>query len=86
MKKLIFSLILTVALITPSAVSAEEKEVICSQSYGQPVVCGVKTPTEEPIIVETGLMDDPRMLGVALMTLGVGAYFFSNRITSKRLA
>ncbi len=51
----------------PQTIRAAEETYVCGQSYGQPVVCGVKVPEEEALIVKAGLAEDLRLLGAALL-------------------
>jgi hypothetical protein len=75
MKKVLFSLILALALLTPKGVSAEET---CTTVYGGGVVCGASTPEHKP--VETGIIDNPAVLGSVLLG---SSYIFSK--VAKRL-
>ena len=79
MKKVLFSFILALVLLTPKGVSAEET---CTTVYGGGVVCGASTPEHEP--VETGIIDNPAVLGSVLLG---SSYIFgqiAKRLKSKQ--
>lgn len=82
MKKILISLlILAGAFFASNALASEHDEVVCSQSYGQPVVCGVKTPEEEHVVIKAGLADHPEYLGLILIGASVALYVFSRRLS-----
>jgi len=76
MKNVIISLILALALVVsvPVTVNAEDQEV-CTTSYGQGVVCGKKSFDEPEKIIEAGLAEDLRLIGLALITSSVFVYY-----------
>jgi len=76
MKNVIISLILVLGLMVsvPTMVSADEQEV-CTASYGQGVVCGKKSFDEPEKIIEAGLAEDMRLIGLALITSSVFVYY-----------
>jgi len=75
-KKLIISLsILAFGLFNVKSAKAEE---ICTQSYGQPVVCGVKTPSDEHIVIEAGLKENLQLIGLTMIAFGGAVYVLSN--------
>jgi len=94
MKKLIISLILLVSMgFAPKAVLADGKvlgetteEEICVETtiYGGQVgyVCGIKT--HEP--VDTGIADNPLILGAGLLLASGLFYKFSKRLKAKQIA
>jgi len=74
MKKLIITFnILVAALLLPAAAYAEEQT--CTTTYGQGVVCGVKTPPTE---IKAGLAEDLRLFG-AVALVASGALYFNAR-------
>lgn len=79
MKQMISTLALIVFLSLPSIVWAEE---VCVQNYGQPVVCGTKTP-EYHVPVQAGLGDiDFRIVGIGFMAIAGVIYTISARKSS----
>lgn len=79
MKKLFLSLtILVLTLFSPKAILAQEN---CVTVYGGGVVCGAET--HEP--VETGLGDNPAILGASLLMASGVLLYFSKRIVSERI-
>ena len=75
-------LFLALTLMSPSFAAAEEQ--ICTQSYGQPVVCTTKTPnpavTHSP--VNAGIADfSLPVLGFAFLLIGSAVFYRLNRIS-----
>jgi hypothetical protein len=75
MKKLVFLLVMVLALSRPSAVLADE---VCTTVYGGGVVCGAKAPEHKP--VETGIEDYPLYLALGLLGSGFILYRLSKKI------
>lgn len=75
MKKIFItlSLLIVAAFVMPSTAMAEEQT--CTTTYGQGVVCGVKTPPTE---IEAGLAEDLRVFG-AVALLASGALYVNAR-------
>jgi hypothetical protein len=72
----------TVALMIAAspAMANVATEEVCTQGYGQPVVCGSRTPIEHKLDTKAGIGDmDPRMLGAALTGASLVLYKFSTR-------
>jgi hypothetical protein len=80
MRKLIFALIMALAFILPKGISAEE---VCTSVYGGGVVCGVTTEEHKP--VETGLIDNPAILGSALLGSSYILGKFAKRLKNKEV-
>lgn len=76
LKLILILVVLAGYLFSPSIVRAEEE--VCTQSYGQPVVCGKKS-YDEPVIVETGIKENLRILGAGMIATSGILYFFSKR-------
>lgn len=74
LKTIILSVLLIGAttMVSPSFAAAEDQ--VCTQGYGQPVVCGVKTP-EYP---KAGLAEDLRIVGVLFLGAAVVLYYKSS--------
>ena len=75
MKKLIFTLLLALAIFAPTNVRAEDEVIICPQPYGGGVVCGVKT--HEP--VDAGIGENMALIGI----LSLGASGILLRLSKK---
>lgn len=73
MKKLVFSLILALALAFPQTAKADE---VCTTAYGGGVTC-VTAPEHQA--VDTGVEDIPAIIGVAL----VGGSFVFSKVSKK---
>ncbi|OGM73822.1 hypothetical protein A2382_02315 [Candidatus Woesebacteria bacterium RIFOXYB1_FULL_38_16] len=77
--KNILVLIITFFVLAISMVKPLRAETICTQSYGQPVVCGASYP-EEPVIVPAGIADiNPRFIGFALIGVSLGLFVYSQK-------
>ncbi|MEJ2348117.1 MAG: hypothetical protein P8Y17_02895 [Patescibacteria group bacterium] len=77
MKKLFLLLaILVLTLFSPRAISAEET---CVSVYGGGVVCGAETHET----VETGLGDNPAILGATLLMASGILLYLSKRVTTQ---
>jgi uncharacterized membrane protein YphA (DoxX/SURF4 family) len=75
--KFIFIITMLVAIfLMPNVAFADEE--VCTQSYGQPVVCGVTTPKEQEV-VKAGLEEDLRLVGLVLVIASSGLYLYSKR-------
>ncbi len=67
---------LAVPLASPRDLYAEEE--VCTQSYGQPVVCGVKTPEQE-IVVKAGFEEDLRLVGFTFVVASALLFAYSKK-------
>jgi len=80
MRKIILTLLAVLGLLFSSFAFARAEET-CVGNYGQQVVCGVKKEEFTPT-VQAGIEDHILPISIALMTVGLGLHFYSNRITS----
>ncbi len=78
MQRILVVLLVLAVLAAPKGVFAQEQ--ICTQAYGGGVVCGAKTHTP----VNTGLVDNPSVLGASFLLVS-GTLFLASR-KLKRLA
>ena len=85
-KKVLITLaILAAVLLTPRAANAK---TICTQSYGQPVVCYEE---EEKVLgvhetVEAGITDNPVVLAGGLLSASLGFTYLSRKIKFSSLS
>jgi len=76
MKKItvILALVFALNITTPAVLRAEE---ICTQVYGQPVVCGASSDDFKHTPVDTGLADiDLKTLGLAMILASAAIYTY----------
>jgi len=82
-KTLITIAIIGTALAAPGAAFAE---TVCTQEYGQAVVCHeeqVLGVTHEP--VEAGILDNPIALSVGLLSVSFGFTYLSRKVKPSKL-
>lgn len=79
-KQIILGVAFAAFISVPATARASEDTYVCGQSYGQPVVCGVKVPQEEALIVKAGLKEDLRLIGLVLITGSFALYVKGKRI------
>lgn len=75
MKKLIFTLVLALAVFAPKSVMAVDEPIICPQPYGGGVVCGIKTHET----VNTGLGENLVLMGGAALGVSGILLFLSKK-------
>lgn len=83
MKKVISisTLFLALTLMSPSFAAAEDQ--VCTQSYGQPVVCTTKTPppvTHSPVKAGIAGLSLP-LIALVSLTFGSVVFYRLNRVS-----
>ncbi|HUC95041.1 MAG TPA: LPXTG cell wall anchor domain-containing protein [Candidatus Saccharimonadales bacterium] len=73
MKRLIFTVLVLIAIAAPVRVMAADQEIICPEPYGGGVVCGIHTP------VNTGIGDNLAVVGGVLLVSSLVFLFLSKK-------
>jgi len=84
LKIFLITAVFATGLLVPGVARAEETYV-CGQSYGQPVVCGVKVPEEEALVVKAGLKEDLRVIGLIMVAGSLVLFIKSKRAKTPSL-
>lgn len=75
MKRIILITSIFASLMASFSVANASGEQICTQSYGQPVVCTTKTPAPVHTPVQAGIEDiNPAVVG--FLALGLGSFVY----------
>lgn len=85
LRSLIFTSVFATGLLVPGVLRASEDTYVCGQSYGQPVVCGVKVPEEEALVVKAGLKEDLRVIGLIMVAGSLVLFIKSKRAKTPSL-